>query len=88
MAVEGVQQGREPTSCLLEWAGHVEHLPFFGKPQGSSKVISGSRFDPRPPMSADFPSDSGWEKLGVVFPTFRLSINSCVFDPVKLIETD
>ena len=27
-------------------------------------------------------------RLGVVFPTFRLSINSCVFDRVKLIETD
>ena len=26
--------------------------------------------------------------LGVVFPTFRLSIISCVFDRVKLIETD
>ena len=26
--------------------------------------------------------------LGVVFPTFRLSINSCVSDRVKLIETD
>ena len=26
--------------------------------------------------------------LRVVFPTFRLSINSCVFDWVKLIETD
>ena len=28
-----------------------------------------------------------WELLRVVFPTFRLSINSSVFDRVKLIET-
>ena len=26
-------------------------------------------------------------KLGVVFLTFRLSINSCLFDSAKLIET-
>ena len=32
--------------------------------------------------------DFGPYSLGVVFPTFRLSINSCVSDRVKLIETD
>ena len=39
-------------------------------------------------IDPEMPAPPALLDLGVVFPAFRLSINSCVFDTVDLIETD
>ena len=66
------------TACVSECV--LKTLACRGLRVGSSKWDS-SR--PRPKRRPCKPIP-----LRVVFPTFRLSMNSCVFDHVKLIETD